>query len=326
MTYTFAEAKMKLARHVSAFGLTDLSGSVNEALDELSHTRTWQRMRKLVRFTVSGEYFALPQDCGSLIRCAIDGNPVSVAGTDYEFLSSGPGDLDYVCQGYAPLYKVQRLGLFPTMYGVGATAKLAAFSETPPTGDIKVKYRNSDNDLLTVTVPCTQWGGPAALDALNPATVSATAEVVDEVLAVALPSDAEDYVSLYSIEDGEFRFLSRMHPREKSPEFTRYRMAGFSAEEGATYRMIAECGLRFLPLVNDEDPVPFGTLRPVQYMLQSFFAMDSGETKTADDYRARAELALVQREMTENERQAMQILNPLYDGSSGETSNYWENV
>ena len=38
-----------------------------------------------------------------------------------------------------------------------------------------------------------------------------------------------------------------------------------------------------------------------------------------------AEASLLRREDTENERQTILFINPLYDGSNGEVSNYWEN-
>jgi len=316
LTYTFAEAKRKLAGHISAYGLADLSGAVNEALDELSQTKSWQRMRKVIRFTVAGERFALPQDCGRLIRCAIDGVPVSVHGQDYEFLHSGPGDLDYAGEGYAPLSGVVRAGIFPTMNAMAVPGRLAAFSATPPEDPLTVTVRNAVGEISTVQVAVND--GAASVGA------TATAYEYTEVLSVTLPPRCEAYVTLYGISDDGLEYLSRMHPRVLIPEFVRYRLPGFSTTADASYRMLAEVGIKFLPLVADEDPVPFSSLRPVQYMLQSMAAMDTGEIKEADDFRSRAEMELVRREDTENERQGLTVLNPLYEGSAGQSAAYWE--
>ena len=325
MTYTFAEAKTRLAQFASAYGLVDLSATVNEALDELSRTRAWKRMTKLVRFTVTSEYFALPQDCGALRRVAIDSLPVRVYGSDYEFISAGFGDLDYAFEGYAPLHGVQRLGIYPTMYGLSAASTLAAFSTSVPSGAIKAKVRLSGGDIANITIPCTAWAGTSDEDGLT-SSVTATAESVEEILGITLPHGVSDYISLYAVADGAVSFVSRMHPSVRVPEFTRYRMAGFSAETDASYRMLAEVGLRFAPLVADDDIIPFASLRPIQYMLQSHWAMDAGEIKQADEFRKRAELSMVMGDAYEDERQSIVVVNALYEGSNGEASVGWENV
>lgn len=326
MTHTFAEAKQALAQFASASGLLDMSAAVNEAISDLTRTRSWQRMRKTLRLTLSGgEYFALPQDCGALIRACVDGTPVTLHGADHEFLSAGPGDYDYVTQGLAPLHGIQRVGIFPTMYGVSEAAPIVAFSTSVPAGDIKIKAKNADGDIVFLTVPCTQWTGTEDAGTVDVSELTVSASEVVEILGVTLPTDAQAYISLYAVVDDTLCFLSRMHPRIRIPEFTRYRLPGFSTETDASYRIIAECGIRFLPLVEDDEPVPFDSLRPIQYVLQSYWNMDSGETRTADDYMARAELAMLKAEGVENTRQSMQIMNPLYTGSNGEVSNDWSN-
>ena len=49
MLYTFKQAKDTLSRFASVYGLADIGLTVNTALDELSHLRNWQRLRKVVR-------------------------------------------------------------------------------------------------------------------------------------------------------------------------------------------------------------------------------------------------------------------------------------
>lgn len=325
MTYTFAEAKQRLARYASSYGLGDVSVALNEALDELSRTRSWQRLRRIARITVSGEYFALPQDCGQIRRAAIDGSPVQIVGADHEFISSGPGDFDYLSRGLAPLFGLQRVGIYPTMFALTEASTLAAFSTTPPTGEIKAKIRNADGDTVIVTVPCTAWAGTADAASLDAATVSASTVEATEILGITLPADASDYISLYGVASGALTFLSRMHPKIRVPEFTRYRIPGFSDRADASHSILVECGLQPLPLSDDNEPVPFDSLRPLQYMLQSIWYAESSELEQAAKFRAVAEASLLRREDTENERQTILFINPLYDGSNGEVSNYWEN-
>jgi len=330
MTYTLRDAKDKLARFAGAYGLSDLTHVINEALDVLSLTKSWQAMRKVMRFEADGEFFALPQDCGRLTRCAIDGVPVQVRGQDFEFLSAGTGDFDYFDSTGLGIIMVKREGMFPTMYCVpSGGGKLAAFSATPPAaGMIKAKIRTDDGEIVTVDVPCSSGLADDADPASTDVNVVTTLTAV-EILGITIPSDAAAYINLYSTDGTDFTFLSHMHPKIRVPEFTRYRMPGFSDATSSTdtsVRLLVECGMRFLPLVDDDEPVPLNSLRPLQYMIQSFFAMDSGEVKVADDYRGRAEAELGRREDTENERQGITVLNNLYSGSGGEASNNWENV
>lgn len=322
MIFTFGEAKTKLARFAGAYGLVNLSQTLNEAMDELASTRSWQNLRKIIRFDVSSEFFALPQDCARLTRCAIEGVPSRIVGQDYEFLSSGPGDLDYFENGSLGVIAVKRDGVYPTMNPMTADGRLAAFSATAPTGKIRAKVRLPDGDTAEITIPC-RTGVYTSFNAASVDSDEVTAPV-SEVLAITLPTDAEEYVSLYSTDGTAFTFISRMHPKLRVPEFVRYRLPGFVA--GETYRVLAEYGVRFIPLAGDDDVVPFSTVRPLQYMLQAFHAMDSNEPASAETYRKTAEMYLLRREEVDNEKQGLVVLNNLYTGSLGEDSAKWENV
>lgn len=326
MRHTFGQAKQNLARYASSYGLVDLAASVNTAMDELSRSRVWQRLRKVMRFTATSEYFALPQDCGTLVRAAVDRVPVSIRSTDYEFLHSGPGDLDFAEAGLAPLHGIQRVGVFPTMNEIVDILPLAAFSTAVPTSALRVRGKDVNGDRIVATVPVTAWAGPDAAADLVASAVTKTTLEFAEIDSVVVPGDATAYISLYSVGD-ELSLLSRMHPKVAVPEFTRYRLPGFSSTTDASYRVLAEVALRFLPLVDDDEIVPFDSLLPIQFMLQSLWAMEAGEVKTADEYRQRAELLLLRREENELERQTLLVLNPLYDGSPGQASSEdWYNI
>lgn len=326
MTFTFAQAKQKLAPFASAYGLVDLPGTVNAALDALAQTRVWRRMTKVMRFTVSGEYFALPQDCGAIRRAAIDSTPVRITGAEAEFLSAGSGDFDYLCQGYAPLHGVQRLGVFPTMYAPTEASQLIAYSTTAPAAELTARVRDANGDISTVTIPCLAWAGPeTTVDAVS-AAANATPGSYIEILSVSLPDDASAYISLYGIAGGVATFLSRFHPREINPEFLRYRLPGFSSVVGKSYHLLAEVTIRFLPLVDDRECLPLPGLRPLQYMIQSHAMADAGELKTANDFQVMALNALALGESVEEERQGIIVTNPLYELSNGSVSEMWRNA
>ena len=325
MRYTFGQAKQSLSRYASAYGLVDVGATINTAIDELSRSRVWQRLRKVVRFTVTDEYFSLPQDCGAIVRAAVDSVPVSVHGLEYEFLHSGPGDLDFQEAGLAPLNGIQRVGVYPTMYDMPAALPLAAFTTVLPTGALRVRGKNANGDRVIVDVPVTQWAGPDDAAGLDPTTVTKSAESIAEIDSITLPNDASAYISLFSVGD-ELSNIARMHPKQTIPEFTRYRLPGFSATEGTTYRVLAEVALRFVPLAEDDEVLPFDSILPVQFMMQSMWAMEAGEVKAADDYRQRAEMLLMRREESELERQTLIVVNRIYDGSAGQASDNWANI
>lgn len=328
MNFTFGDAKGMLAPFLGANGLRDPSAAVNEAIDALTRTASWRRMRKIMRLTAEAGEFSLPQDCGQIFRVCVDRVPVRIYGADHEFLSNGPGDFDALAAGMAPAYGIQRLGLFPTMHDLPGVVPLCAFSTSSPSGSLLVTGRTADGDVVTLTVPVTVWSGTADITSLDPADTNAiprTAASIQEILKVTLPPDAEAYIGLYCIYEGAFGFLARMHPRTRIPEFTRYRIPGFSAAKEGGYAILAECGVKPLRLVEDDEPMPFGSLRPVQYMLQSFSSMDAGEVETALKFASMAERVMLQEDASDCARQGLVVINTASECSNGQVSDDWGN-
>lgn len=326
MKHTFAKAKRVLAKYTDAAGLADIGEAINTAIDELANTSNWQRMKRVVKLTANDEYIALPQDCEAIVRAAIDGVPVSLKGTDYDFLHGGPGDLDYLPQGYVSIdtYGIQDLGFFPTMYALTDTMPVVAFATgTLPTGTLQVRGKNADGDIISATVPINTWTELGVI----PDGATATTVSFADIDSVTLPSDATEYISLYGVLDGTYYFLSRMNPKVDVPEFRRYRIPGFASEDDTAYHVLAEVRLRFLPLVNDRDVLPFDSLLPVQYMLQSMASMNACEKKDAIEYRQLAVQAMVTRENAQQEKQGFVVLNTMYEGSLGQSSSLdWDNI
>lgn len=326
MLTTFGQAKKQLAQFVGAHQLGDVGAAINQAIDELASSRNWQHMRTTRRFTLSGEYFAVPQDIDSVMRVAVDGKPLSIRGGDYEFLHSGPGDLDYVSAGFAPDNGLVDQGYFATMYDSADGSGLVCFGTADaPAGDIRVRGRSSTGDVVSGTVPYQKVASLDLIDDPVALTVTPLAgfSYVDKII---LPADVGGYVSLYATLAGVHTFMSRMHPSVRVPEFRRYRLPGFSSETGATYAVLAEVRLRAMPLVEDDDVLPFNSILPVQYMLTSMWNMSSGEVKTADDYRQRAVALLVNREEVRQEKQGLVVINTLFSGSLGEMSENYDNI
>lgn len=325
--HTFGQAKQALARFASGYALLDIGSAINTAMDELSQDkRVFSKLRKVMRLNVGSEYFALPQGCGNLIRAAIDGTPVTLQGPEYEFLHSGPGDLDFVDPGWAPLHGIQRVGVFPTMYALTEVMPLAAVSTAVPAGPLRVRGLDVNGERISETVTVTPV--TSLDDELAPEDVTWTTKEFASIESVTVPSDASAYLRLVSVSGGgDIYTLSRMHPKVAIPEFTRYRLPGFSPHTtNKTYRVLAEVALQFIPLVDDDEVIPFDSLLPVQYMMQAMASMEAGEVKTADEYRQRAEVLLLRREESELEKQTLHVVNMLYDGSPGEMTDRYNNI
>lgn len=328
MHTTFGQAKRILARHMGSNLMGDLGASVNTACEELSLTKNWRNMRKTVRLIVTNGYFALPQEYETVLRACVDGKPTTMHGTDIEYLLSGPGDFDYTEAGRAPVNGLQDLGTFATMYEPNAAMKLYFFAVTAPSGYVTVRGRDANGDMITETVVVNELASLSTLETTVPANYTGTATEFVDIERVVLPEDVNAYVSCYGGSSAtEFDFLSRMHPTVKAPTFRRYRIPGFDSEDSEiSYRILAEVRLRFLPLLNDDDVLPFESLLPVQYMLQSMWKMNTEDLKGADEFRIRAEGLLVRAEEVRQERAGVVVTNTVYDGSPGEASDRFDNI
>jgi len=326
MKYTFATAKRVLSHNVSGRAI-DVGDAINVALETLCTSQNWLDQKRIVRLTTVDEYIALPQEFSGIVRAAINGVPVSMRRSDYEFLHSGPGDLDYIPAGYSRCsgssLGIQDLGTHATMYDTEVPMTICAFSTAVPTGPIRIRGRDENGDFVTTTVAINSWAGVDDLGSQDPDAVTATSVVFGNISELILPADTEAYVSIYGIADSEFYFLSRMHPAEKAAEFRRYRVPVASGlATGESLHILAEVRMRFTPLVDDDDLIPFDSLLPIQYMLQSLWYNETNEVEQAQKYRALAETHLGRTEETKHTQQGFDIINTLYDESPGGQANY----
>ena len=85
--------------------------------------------------------------------------------------------------------------------------------------------------------------------------------------------------------------------------------------------------MKFVPMVDDDDILPFDTLLPVQYMMQSLNYADSQELEAAEKYRNTAFAFLSQHEDVKYTQQGILVVNTLYDNSLGAESDYnYDNI
>lgn len=98
MLTTLKQARIELAPFIDN-GTCDVElqrQRINEALEALTDTADFECMKAIMRLRVfPGKIFSLPFEVEKLIMASVDGKPVSVNGPAYQFISSGPGDLDF---------------------------------------------------------------------------------------------------------------------------------------------------------------------------------------------------------------------------------------
>ena len=116
---TLADARLACRRFV------DEGSCSNDAIDVRlaeAEQRLWPKaeMRlstKRVKIRVQNQCFPLPWEVEKILHVDIDGAPSHIFNNAYEFLQSGPGDLDYITAGSGYRNLVQE-GEFPTQFDI----------------------------------------------------------------------------------------------------------------------------------------------------------------------------------------------------------------
>ena len=303
MYYTFAQAKEKLARFADG-GCTDPGSAINDAVERLMNTDQWRDLQRLMRMVAVRNVISLPQNVETILRYSINGVPGKIYGTEYQFLSSGPGDRDF---SPAPIYPVGGLNdlgsHYPVMFDPDPNfpCYLVAFSASADDAgkSITVYGCNAKNEDVVATLPIQLWldhvEGRVGSD--EEVSTRRTLDAFVSVSSVVLPAGLSAYVSMYGMQStaSDMWFLGKYHPAIMVPTFRRYRIVN-GASDSDNAILTAEIKVRFTPLVADTDIIPFDTLHAVKLMLQSISYENAGNIQSSVAYRNEAvtELANVQ--------------------------------
>ncbi len=155
MLYTLTQAREKVKAFVDggSCSTTKINGAINEALERLMAHEAWDTLTVSTRIGVCNAAFPLPYNAEGILACCIDGTPAKVFGRHYQFLHSGPGDLDY--RGSASCYRdLVDMGDYPVMYDLPhiyehnpGESTSTTVASAPGAGDISVASRT-----LTLTL------------------------------------------------------------------------------------------------------------------------------------------------------------------------------
>lgn len=323
--YTFGQAKRMLSRAAYLHGAAPVGDQINDAVMALSGLNGWEFLRRIVRTSSATSLLTLPQGVAGLVRVCVNGTPASLHGTDYQFLHSGPGDLEsFLTRGFrlVPGTDVADLGFSPVMSEPPAPVCLAAVSyhfESRPQAPITVSGLSPSGERLTVKLDVEKGETGIAPDYehfhKNMGSPFATID------SVVLDDDADDYISLFGMTSSGFVIhLGHYHPNIKVPKFRRYKI---KAPHPGPYDILAEVRIDPLPMINDEDIVPIPSLEPIKLMMLYDTSLALNEMQTAQQYLQQAVQWLQQMQVADNTVQAPVVQNVLLEGSGGDVESSW---
>jgi hypothetical protein len=303
MLYTLADAREKVKAFVDGGSCsnTTIDARINEAIERLATQEAWDCMSVNSRIGVCNACFPLPYRAESILACDIDGTPAQVRGRYYQFLSSGPGDLDY--RGGASVYRdlVDMGDQHAVMYDlphiyentvdsvttdVDATAglKVAAFcTDTVDVGTTLKIYGYKDGARLVRTgsaegedITVKRWSGGevgslavGVVDGEWIDNVSLSTNAFTDISRVVKATTAGS-IYLYAIDESTNRmfFLAAYEPRQTIAQFRRYRITNKSANVDVSH-VYALLKLRVVPLANADDILPIDSMQAVKLMVMA---------------------------------------------------------
>jgi hypothetical protein len=322
--YTFGQAKQMLARAPYLHGTADIGELINNAVSALAGLNGWEFLRRLVRMFSPTPVISLPQGVAGLTRICLNGRPASIHGTDYQFMHSGPGDLDgFLRRGFRllPGGDLADLGYSPIMVPMPAPMHFAATSahyDDRPQAPITVSGLTPNGERATLTLDVGS-GQPGVAPDYAEFHADAATQLIN-VESVVLDAHADDYITLWGMDQrGVVRMLGHYHPSVQVPKFRQYRI---SAGPGP-YDILAEARIDPLPLVNDEDVVPIPSLEPIRLMMLYEHQIAMNELQSAQQYMQQAVQWLQQMQVADNTVQTPVVQNTLFEGSGGDVEPSW---
>lgn len=323
--YTFGQAKQMLARAPYLHGTADVGELINNAVSALAGLNGWEFLRRLVRLFSATPVFSLPQGVAGLTRVCLNGNPASLHGTDYQFLHSGPGDLDsFVRQGFSvlPAGDVADLGYSPILRPLDEPVTLTAtaphVSDGRPQAPVSVVGMSPDGERVSARLDVVQGASGVAPEYEAFHDNSGTPFL--NIESVVLDSHADDYITLWGMgRSGRVRMLGHYHPSVQVPKFRQYRIKSGRGP----YDILAEVRVDPLPLVNDEDVLPIPSIEPIRLMMLYEHQVAMNELASAQQYMQQAIQWLQQMQVADNTVQAPVVQNVIFEGSGGDVESSW---
>ena len=244
MIYTLLDARKAVAQYVSGGrASTDSSvlTAVNEALEILIDEGDWKHTVLKLIIKVKNGCIALPRGAETILKANYCRTPMNVWTHGWEFLSSGPGSMDF---GGDTNYKdVADLGWHPTFYPLGGLSlKLLALSTEAEDKSLSLQVwgrAGSLNEDVFDNVASATSGGSGETLAIDQ-WINGIDGDIDQTTSLVARSTPDyrgitritkpitkGYITLLGIDSSNnVGFLAKYSPDETVPQYRRYRVTG----------------------------------------------------------------------------------------------------
>ncbi|NLF99003.1 MAG: hypothetical protein GX565_02525 [Lentisphaerae bacterium] len=244
---------------------TVIDARIREAGERLYPKADWKLSIRRLRVQVRNEHFCLPMGVERVMTAALEGVPAPLMGPAYEFMSTGPGDLEINGATTAACIPID-IGEFPTQFDIPNYAKydstagqtqadaaaednlyLLAFSPEADDTALELTIRGYGQRAHSlgatgIKLAINRWALGVEGQIENLADVPRSAVTVRTIERIYKPA-TKGHVTLYALNPstGEMWFLAKMEPDTTIPSYRRYRFSNMS-----------------MPVVNDDHTVTRG--------------------------------------------------------------------
>jgi hypothetical protein len=268
---------------------------IAEAEERLWPKADWRASHRKVRARVQNQTFCVPWEVEKIIGLNIDGTPAEVMTDYYEFLSSGPGELDVRSVMAASRNCVDQ-GEFPTQFDAPIIVRdgvtdpgtyLMAFApEIHDTANPLLVLGYGDKmEAVRETLQINRWAGGIEGSIVNIAGTARSSALFRQVTQVH-KSVSTGYVSLYCYDavTQAMYFLSKMGPEETVPMYRRYRLT--DCQECAVVNMLVK--LRFRRATRETDVLCIQSLAALKNMIMAISMENAKQLQGAVAYEMNA--------------------------------------
>jgi len=340
MLFTLAEARSQLGKYVDSGSCNAavIDRRIQEALERLMDMEDWECARRLVRVQVQDHHFTLPQNVEKILFADVDGTNVRVFSQPYQFLSSGPGDLDY---GYSGLLKniLDKGDHWPTQFDIPATYTLGE-TEYTVTGmhlvarsanladvgkEVTVFGFNELGEEVRETLTIRQWyqGVEGAFEGLmHPSSQYGSATAFKEVSRIVKVATT-DYVTIMAFDpDTNFTtFLAKMLPAAGVPTFRRYSI--LNASTTVYNSVLALVKLRAVAPGDDQGVLPIDSIQALKLTIMSLREENAGNLAAAVAFEQQAKRVMDDRQKSSTMTKGTSIVIDFdFDMSLGRAMNH----
>jgi hypothetical protein len=248
---------------------------LNQYLEEVINSGTWEGTIMEVIFNGSTGYITLPYNMQSIVGVQINGWPQAVWGKFAEWQEVGPGRVRPDVQGIGPLIESPETS--PTQrriadFGTGGPLRIVLTNAA----DAGKTIRFYGKDLAGQEIFS---GGASGIDFITAFPSGATSQQFSQLDNISVETDMISPWSLYSIQSAVDWPLSTYLPCENNPNYKRY----LSGTWDVSRPIACLTRLKYNPIRFQTDLVNPGNSRAARYGLRAIFAEGANRDNDVGD-------------------------------------------